>query len=261
MPKQGLLSPAGELVRRVDPDRFFTCLFAPADRREALFVLYAFNHELARAREAVREPFAALIRLQWWREVVEGARRRHEGAGPRGEALDAGWLNPADLEAMIAAREREAEPIPTMAEFEEYLLGSAGGVMVAAARALGMAAPEALRPWGAAYGAAGVLRSIEAHARQGRCLLPLDAVAEAGMSEGAVIAEPHSAALSPVRDRVRTIAQAWLTSRSEVPRSALAAVLPAVLARRDLTRPLTTAVRPWSDKVAATVAAVRGRVP
>ena len=34
--------------------------------------LYAFNHELARAREAVSEPPLALIRLQWWREVVEG---------------------------------------------------------------------------------------------------------------------------------------------------------------------------------------------
>ncbi len=259
MEKKGLLSPAGELVRRVDPDRFLTALFAPADRREALFVLYAFNHELARAREAAREPFAALIRLQWWREVVEGARRRHEVAGPVGEALDAGWFNPADLEAMIAARELEAEPFETTAAFEAYLLGAAGGVMVEAGRALGIEAPEGLRPWGAAYGAAGVLRSVEAHARQGRCLLPLDLVAEAGSSEGAVIADPRSPALSPVRDRVRSMAQAWLASRPPVPRSALAAALPAVLARRDLARPWAMPARPWSDKLSLTLAAVRGR--
>ena len=38
------------LVRRHDPDRFLTALFAPPDRRDALLTLYAFNHELARAR-------------------------------------------------------------------------------------------------------------------------------------------------------------------------------------------------------------------
>ena len=74
------LSPCAELVRRHDPDRFLTVLFAPPARREALFVLYAFNHELARARAVVSEPMLALIRLQWWREVVQGTAKRHEVA-------------------------------------------------------------------------------------------------------------------------------------------------------------------------------------
>src|SRR5438105_1963082 len=104
------LSPLGALVRRHDPDRFLTALFAPQDRRELLFLLYAFNHELARAREVVSEPMLALIRLQWWREVVQGERRRHEVAGPLGEALDAGRLDPEDLQAMIDGRELETEP-------------------------------------------------------------------------------------------------------------------------------------------------------
>jgi phytoene synthase len=62
-----------EHVRRADPDRFFCSLFAPAQSREALWLLYAFNHELARAREVASEPVMALIRLTWWREVVEGS--------------------------------------------------------------------------------------------------------------------------------------------------------------------------------------------
>ena len=67
------------LVRRHDPDRFLTALFAPPDRRDALLTLYAFNHELARAREVASEPPLALIRLQWWREVVEGEREAARG--------------------------------------------------------------------------------------------------------------------------------------------------------------------------------------
>jgi phytoene synthase len=225
------LSAMGELVRRHDPDRFFTVLFAPPERREALFTLYALNHELARAREVVREPFAALIRLQWWREVVEGARRRHEVAGPVGQALDVGWLSATDLEGMIAAREAEAEGLETLAAFEAYALGAAGGVMVAAARALGLADAEALRPWGAAYGVAGVLRSVGAHARQGRCLLPLDLVRAAGLSEGAVIADPVASALDPVRARLSAVGAGWASTRVAVPRRAVAAALPVVLAR------------------------------
>ena len=40
------VSALGALVRRHDPDRFLTALFAPEAKREGLFVLYAFNHEL-----------------------------------------------------------------------------------------------------------------------------------------------------------------------------------------------------------------------
>jgi phytoene synthase len=83
------------LVRRHDPDRFLTALFAPPAHRDALLILYAFNHELARAREVASEPPLALIRLQWWREVVEGEQRRHEVASPLSQAIAAGALDAA----------------------------------------------------------------------------------------------------------------------------------------------------------------------
>src|ERR1041385_2992054 len=66
-------SPLAALCRRHDRDRYQTALFAPADRREALFALYAFNYEIARVREIVSEPMLGQIRLQWWREVTAAA--------------------------------------------------------------------------------------------------------------------------------------------------------------------------------------------
>src|SRR5579871_1524512 len=114
------------LVRRHDPDRFLTALFAPPAQRDALLTLYAFNHELARAREVISEPPLALIRLQWWREVVEGARRRHEVAEPLSEAIEPGLLDCADLLALTEAREIEAEPvIETSQAWHHYLLANA----------------------------------------------------------------------------------------------------------------------------------------
>ena len=132
-----MLSPLGALVRRHDPDRFLCALFAPEALRERLFVLYAFNHELARAREVASVPMLALIRLQWWREVVEGARRSHEVASPLLDAVEAGWLDRAALLGLVEAREVEAEDaIPTLDAWRGHLLAGAGGLAAEAARCL-----------------------------------------------------------------------------------------------------------------------------
>jgi phytoene synthase len=252
-------------VRRHDPDRFLTALFAPAERRGALLALYAFNHELARAREATGQPMLALIRLQWWREVVEGTRRHHEVATPLGEALDGGALHAPDLMAMIAAREIEAEEtIPTRAAWESYVEGTAGALAVAAGRALGAnpALLPRLRDLGTAYGVAGQLRSLGVLARCGRCLLPEDVLVRHGLSAHEAIARPGAAELRPVVDELAAWGRERLRrSAGRLPRGVLAAGLPAVLARRDLRRPGTAAApRGLSDRLAVVAAAASGRV-
>ena len=75
------------LVRTADKDRFLRTLFAPAEHRGALFALYAFNVEVARVREAAREPLAGEIRLQWWRDVLAGEGRGEVAANPVAAAL------------------------------------------------------------------------------------------------------------------------------------------------------------------------------
>ena len=252
-------------VRRHDPDRFLAALFAPPARRAALLALYAFNHELARAREAAREPGLALIRLHWWREVVQGARRRHEVATPLAEALAEGALHAPDLLAMIAAREAEAEEaIATRADWEAYVRGAAGGVAVAAGRALGAEAAllPVLSDLGTAYGVGGQVRSVAALARQGRCLLPADMLAARGLSLHDAIARPDAPALRPVLRELAAWGQARLRgSGGALPRAALAAGLPAVLARRDLRR-AGVAARPrgLGDRLAVLLAAALGRI-
>src|SRR5262245_66224178 len=75
------------LLRAADKDRFLTALFAPAARRDALFALYAFNLEIARVREVVREPVAGEIRLKGWSDVLGGAGRGEVAARTVGAAL------------------------------------------------------------------------------------------------------------------------------------------------------------------------------
>ena len=256
-------------VRRHDPDRYFTALFAPAVHRDTLFTLYAFNHELARAPEATSEPGLALIRLQWWREVVEGAVRNHEVATPLSHELAAGRLHRDDLLAMIDARETEAEgEIPTLEAWRDWLLQGAGALCVAAGRALG--APPAdwmgLRRLGAGIGAAGQLRNIEPFARQGRCLLPGTLLAAHGLSREAVVASPDGPALASIRPGLAALRKTLaaeagaLLGAPATRRTWVAAALPAVLARRDLTgRGALAAHRTTADRLAIIAAALRRR--
>src|SRR5205807_606464 len=71
-----------QLVREADKDRFLAALFAPADRRDALYALYAFNVEILRIGDSAIEPMAREIRLQWWREVTEGQRPKEAAGHP-----------------------------------------------------------------------------------------------------------------------------------------------------------------------------------
>src|SRR6185503_4597759 len=136
----------------------------------------------------------------------------------------------------IDAREIEAEPsIETLQAWLAYLKGTAGGLAVAAGRVLGTPGAEELRPLGMAYGVAGLLRSVSAHARQGRCLLPEDVLAEHGLTIQHVIADPAAPAVATIMRRLADQGLGLLVP-PRVTRQTVAAALPAVLARRDLKR-------------------------
>ena len=252
------LSEIGQFARRHDPDRFLCALFAPADRREALFALIGYHHELSRAREVASNPLIAAIRLQWWRDALEQD-RRHEVATPLRAAMAAGLLARDDLLAMADAREAELEEegIPSRAALAAYLRGCHGGFSVAAGRMLGATPAQlvALQAIGAAQGLAALLRHVAALAARGRCLLPADALADAGLTAHQVMAEPSlAAALIRAMATAPPPAIRW-------PAPLIAAALPAVLARRDLARLARgrPATRGTMDRLALTLAGLSGR--
>jgi len=223
------LSPVAALVRRHDRDRFQTVLFAPAARREALFALYAFNYEIARVRESVTEPMLGRIRLQWWRENIaaafEGGTVRHH---PVVEALTSVIrelaLTREHFDRLIDARETdlEDEPRASLAALEDYAEGTSARLVYLAIEVLGVCNPAAIEVGshvGIAYSLAGLLRAIPLRARQ---IIPADIAARNGVIELAAVAARHL-------DAARV-------HRKAIPRSALPALLLAIIAQRWLAR-------------------------
>ncbi len=73
-------------LKRLDEPRWLALRYAPDQARGALVALYLLDIELARSTRT-SEPMIGLIRLQWWRELIE--------ALPSGRALDSHELLPA----------------------------------------------------------------------------------------------------------------------------------------------------------------------
>ena len=176
------LSYCGQEVRRYDNDRFLTGLFAPAERREALFALYAFNLEVAKTRAVVSEPMLGQMRLQWWRDAVDaayggGAVPVHAVVQPVAGAIRAYGLTRGHFERLIDAREADLddEPPATLDCLVNYAEVTAAPLVLLALEVLGVrdaAAAEAGRHAAIAYALAGLLRAVPHLARRNRVLLP-----------------------------------------------------------------------------------------
>jgi len=150
-------------LRSTDLDRYLACLLMPEDRRGAVAALYAFNAELARIRDLIREPLPGEIRLQWWRDVLEGSGEGDNLANPLAaglvHAIDEHRLPRAALIAMTEARifDLYDDPMGDVAMFEFYAGQTASSLIQLAAMILD---PEHAHALAEASGHAGIAQLI-----------------------------------------------------------------------------------------------------
>ncbi|HYD29687.1 MAG TPA: phytoene/squalene synthase family protein [Azospirillaceae bacterium] len=241
------LSYSGQQVRRYDNDRFLTALFAPADRREDLFALYAFNLEIAKTREVVTEAMLGRIRLQWWREAIAALYGENGGVSidqnevlrPLADAIGRHGLSREYFERLIDAREADLdeEPPASLACLANYAEVTSAPLVLLGLEVLGVrdgVTVEAGRNVGVAWALTGLLRAVPFHASQRRLYLPADRLVHHGVRAGRVLDLKPEPELKPVIREVTEMARHRLAqARSrhrEVPRAALPALLSATLA-------------------------------
>ena len=239
-----MIDPVDEIVRTSDRLRYTASLYAPEERRKALLALFAFNVEVSRIRDAVREPMAGEMRLRWWRDAI-GGRSETESAGhPVAAALRSAIENrnlPIDAFGnMLEARRLElyGDPIPTRADLEGYCGETAGALIRLSGLILDK---EAAIPFGGTAGhagcamaIAGLLSLLPVHRGRGQCFIPLDMLSAAGATvEDMIAPEANDPALRAVNAMIalgREHAARFERRARELPQTLRPAHLPAATA-------------------------------
>lgn len=176
-----------EAVRAADPERYLSVLYAPAEKREALAALYAFDAEVAAIRDRVREPMPGEIRLQWWRDALAaGAPTGHPVADALIETVRTYGLPVASFDNLLEARTFDLydDPMPSKTDLEGYCGETGSAIIQLAAMVLdaeaARGAAEAAGHAGCAQVMAGLIQRLPKHLARGQCYLPRDLLTAAG---------------------------------------------------------------------------------
>jgi phytoene synthase len=225
------------LVRKHDYDRYLSSLFASEAVRADLFAIYAFNYEISKIAESVRNPAAGQIRFQWWRDAIDeiycGARSRTEGLTGLAAAIARHRLPKSLLEAMLDSRELDLEPapFPDLPAVETYADATSGNVMKLAARVLGAGdtLDSMARHAGIAYAIAGLLRALPFNAARSRIVLPADEMVLAHVAGADILAGCMTAELPTLIARLSEHARVQYANATRTDRRFLPAILTAAL--------------------------------
>jgi len=226
------------LVREADRDRYLATLFAPAEHRDALFSLYAFNVEIARVRDLARQPMPGEIRLQWWREVLSGERAGEADAHPVVAALRAtlqryGFVA-APLIELIDAHTFDLydEPMASTGNLELYGIQTQSPLIAMAAGILG--AGDSLPELGTmdvavAYAIGGILNDFARHAARRQLYVPLDVLDRHQVNHEDIFAGRANSPLRAALAEMRMLARQHLAAAQIKLKSARPDILPAFL--------------------------------
>jgi 15-cis-phytoene synthase len=229
-----------KLVKKHDADRATAILFAPAERRAALYALQAFSLEIAGVRGQIKEALPGEIRLQWWREALGGERIDEAKAHPVALAiLDTITANKLPLRAfldLIDARVFDLydDPLTDWNALEGYC-GETSSVLYRLAAIILVkgeepGAADAAGHAGVAYAITGLLRAFPWHARRGQVYLPGSLMDAVGVSRADIVAGQDSealrAALSEMRKKAREHLGKWRALRTTIRREIAPAFLP-----------------------------------
>jgi phytoene synthase len=270
-------------VRRLDHDRYLTTLFAGADERNDLLALYAFNLEIARAREMAQEPMMGRMRLQWWRdgiaEIYAGGELRHQVAHSLAAAIRRRRLSRSHFDKLIDAREADMDNSPPadLPSLVAYAESTSAPLGLLALEIMGGAeldaAARAVRLIWTAWALIGLLRAVPFHARQRRAYLPQSLMAGQGLAIDDLLHQRRRPELSAVVRVVATEARRQLQEGRDlsaaVPRRLLPALMPGALAASFVRRLESAGYDVFSSRVQEAppgrilrlaLVAVRGRI-
>lgn len=230
-------------LRETDRDRYLACLLSPSDKQPALAALYAFNAELARVRDLVREPLPGEIRLQYWRDLLSGKGHGETSANPLAAGLIAAvetyHLPIQPLLDMIDARTADLydDPVGPRSALEGYAGETASALIQLASLVLDADAAAAMAETaghaGVAQAIAGLLALMPQHRARGQLYIPDEILAATGLDRDSFLAAKDRLRINGAIEAFAGLGLDHLAkarATGKVPASLNAAYLPVALA-------------------------------
>ncbi len=230
------------MLRDTDRDRYLACLLSPEDKRPALGALYAFNAEIARIRDSVRDPLPGEVRMQWWRDLLEGKPHGESLANPVAAALlstiDTHKLPRQTLIDLIEARifDLYDDPFADRNALEGYAGETASALIQLASIILSPSdsaeGAQAAGHAGVAQAMAGMLLLMPLHLRRGQVYIPTDMLSAAGLDRETFLEGKDTARIGAAIEIFCVHAQDHLEKarQEQVPKAVFPAFIPVGLA-------------------------------
>ena len=228
-------------LRDTDRDRYLACLLSPADKRNSLAALYAFNAEIARIRDSVREALPGEVRMQWWRDLLDGNPHGDSQSHPVAAALlttiEQYRLPRPVLANMIEARifDLYDDLFEDRNALEGYAGETASALIQLASLVLSAedapASAEAAGHAGVAQAMAGILLLMPLHRRRGQVYIPADMLSAAGLDRETFLEGDDRQRIGIAIELFAAHALDHLerARRAKVPKAVFAAYLPVAL--------------------------------
>ncbi|MHA1570383.1 MAG: presqualene diphosphate synthase HpnD [Alphaproteobacteria bacterium] len=230
------------VVRGAGSSFYWAMKLLPADKRNAMFAIYAFCREVDDIADEPAPRDDKLARLDAWRDELDAiyaGRPQHVIARALAEPVSRYDLQRTDFDAIIDGVEMDAKAAiraPALAELELYCARVAGAVGQHSIRIFGCTDPRAAAfatATGEALQLTNILRDVDEDATRGRLYLPREMLTEAGIEEDDPSRVLHHPALSKACAAVAARAEARYAEAEQLRRamsaSNAAALRPAVM--------------------------------
>lgn len=179
---------------------YYSFLFLPRERRQAITALYAFCREVDDAVDECSDAGVARAKLAWWRGEVAAlyaGRPTHPVTQALATSIQRFALPQEQLAEIIDGMEMDLETVryPDFKALHLYCYRVASVVGLLAAEIFGYRDRQTLKyahDLGLAFQLTNIIRDVGEDARRGRIYLPQDELARFGVSEADILASRPS---------------------------------------------------------------------
>jgi len=175
------LSLCAQEIRNNEHDQFLCGLLAPEEKQTAFFAMQLFYMETSRIRDLVSEPHLGLIRLQWWRDVIDNiynGQSEHMENGAHKEVVDV--LSTQEISHSLFNRylnarafDMEDRAHDDMPALLRYCEATGGQMAQIKSTAIGAGTSDAALKIGTAAAIYYLVRTLAHQSRVARCKLPI----------------------------------------------------------------------------------------